>query len=113
MPGQDGLPVAIATEAARGPVCVEHEPAITPRRSVGARHAMESVLRLPIAPGECNLLQSAPVCGCKLIGFFWRGADGLLPLSQRLTDSSEEDVPWIHSLIIFIAKQTEKNFNYQ
>lgn len=51
MPGPAGPHVVITMEAVPGPVCVGHEPVITPRPSVVASSAMASVWRSPTAPG--------------------------------------------------------------
>ena len=51
-PGQAGPHVVIMMEAAQGPVCVGHEPVITPPLSVEASSATASAWRSPTAPGK-------------------------------------------------------------
>lgn len=63
VPGQAGPHVVITMEAARGPVCVGHEPVITPPLSVVASSATASAWKSPTAPGK--LSSDAPPHLCK------------------------------------------------
>lgn len=60
-PGQAGPHVVIMMEAAQGPVCVGHEPVITPPLSVEASSATASAWRSPTAPGKLFWRQH-PIC---------------------------------------------------